>query len=168
MPNNIPDIRNAVSGTVKKLNCNINPVNREARAKREVLDPAMIRRSPPVRVKGDASLSIANPSLGIANPSLSIANPSLSIANPSLRRLTLKPIINLRLVQVLVVRALVHLRIVLIRILCEYMSNDLPLVNINFTLRPCGGHMHTSTKGKERAHPEPQNTPPTEHHGSNL
>ena len=154
MPNNIPDIRNAVSGTVKKLNRNINPVNREARAKREVLDPAMIRRSPPVRVKGDASLSIANP--------------SLSIANPSLRRLTLRPIINLRLVQVLVVRALVHLRIVLIRILCEYMSNDLPLVNINFTLRPCGGHMHTSTKGKERAHPEPQNTPPTEHHGSNL
>ena len=147
MPNNIPDIRNAVSGTVKKLNRNINPVNREARAKREVLDPAMIRRSPPVLVKGDASLSIAN---------------------PSLRRLTLRPIINLRLVQVLVVRALVHLRIVLIRILCEYMSNDLPLVNINFTLRPCGGHMHTSTKGKERAHPEPQNTPPTEHHGSNL
>ena len=82
------------------------------------------------------------------------------------------PIINLRLVQVLVVRALADLRIILIRILCEYISNDLPLMDINLTLRHSGGQATSGTstnKGKERAHPEPQNTPPpTEHHGSNL
>ena len=61
-----------------------------------------------------------------------------------------------------------RLGIVLIQI-CEYMSNDLTLMDINFTLRHSSGPS-TSTMGKERAHPspEPQNTPPVEYHGSNL
>ena len=61
-----------------------------------------------------------------------------------------------------------RLGIVLIQI-CEYMSSDLTLMDVNFTLRHTSGPS-TSAKGKERAHPEPlaQNTPPAEHHGSNL
>ena len=51
------------------------------------------------------------------------------------------------------------------------MSSDLTLMDVNFTLRHTSGPS-TSAKGKERAHPSPeplaQNTPPAEHHGSNL
>ena len=41
--------------------------------------------------------------------------------------------------------------------ICEYMSNDLTLMDINFMLPHSGGHTGTShkAKGKERAHSEP-------------
>ena len=44
----------------------------------------------------------------------------------------------------------------MIQQICEYISNDLTLMDINFTLRHSSGH-----KGKEKAVPEPPEAGPS-------
>ena len=44
----------------------------------------------------------------------------------------------------------VHLQKIMIQQICEYISNDLTLMDTNFTLRNSSGH-----KGKEKTDPDP-------------